>query len=308
MLSENTYGAVYVGTCSVNDKQYVGQTTARDPERYCIGHIYGARRGLNKLLYEAIREHGAENFKFEIVGYAEDKTALDLLEDFLILILGTLHPRGYNMRRGGSHGKFSEESKRKLSISLNSPDTQAKLAAIYADPKVIERKSIAMILVHQRPEHQQKLAETNAKVEVRRRRSESQREVVNRPGYRENLSEKQQFRFSNLEQIEHQRLKSLEQFADPIKRENHKNAYDNPITREKIGAINGNSRWATDGAKNRRLKVNESLPPGWYYGTSSYGSNGKTDRATAQTIGRHNRWHTSRGIVNPECPLCRPPT
>jgi hypothetical protein len=70
---------------------------------------------------------------------------------------------------------------------------------------------------------------------------------------------------------------ALAQFADPKKRSRHKKAHNAPGFIEKMRAINeaaapvksklmSESRWATDGARNRRLKPGEMLPDGWSYG------------------------------------------
>lgn len=109
------YGVIYLVTCLENGKRYVGQTTAADPLKYWQGHLNAARKGSEKVLYEAIRKYGAATFSFEVIWHAPDKISLDLSEDALISLFETMSPNGYNLRGGGSHGKFSIESKAKIS-------------------------------------------------------------------------------------------------------------------------------------------------------------------------------------------------
>src|ERR1700732_4635217 len=116
-MSQEFYGVVYVGTCSVNGKQYVGQTTAKDPLKYIQGHFDSARRGGQKLLYNAIRKHGADSFTFEIIWWATDKASLDTSEDSFIQLFNTMSPAGYNLKGGGAHGLLSESVKAKIGLT-----------------------------------------------------------------------------------------------------------------------------------------------------------------------------------------------
>lgn len=43
------YGVIYIITCSVNLKEYVGLTTNKNPDYYIQGHFRGARRGDGKF-------------------------------------------------------------------------------------------------------------------------------------------------------------------------------------------------------------------------------------------------------------------
>lgn len=72
----------------------------------------------NYVVSRALRKYGAENFAFELIASLEDTTqeALDALEVHWIQhfrAVGTV----YNVRDGGSRGKHSEETKRKMGVA-----------------------------------------------------------------------------------------------------------------------------------------------------------------------------------------------
>ena len=65
----------------------------------------------------AIRKHCPSSFVRTVLTLCENQDDLDAAEDAFILELGALFPAGYNLKRGGSHGKHTEESRRKMSES-----------------------------------------------------------------------------------------------------------------------------------------------------------------------------------------------
>ena len=131
-MVQQFYGVIYLITCKVNGKQYVGQTVQKDPLRYIQGHFNAAQNGKKKLLYRAIRKHGADNFTLEIIWWASDRTSLDISEDSFIELFETMAPNGYNLRGGGFNGRFSDELKRQhsriLTIALSKPGISLKLS------------------------------------------------------------------------------------------------------------------------------------------------------------------------------------
>ncbi|APC25684.1 GIY-YIG catalytic domain-containing endonuclease [Only Syngen Nebraska virus 5] len=101
-------GFIYTLT-SPSGKSYVGQTTRPIEDRFdehqkpssCVA------------IYRAIDKHGWDNF---ITDYYEcPDSELNKHETWLIRLMVTLAPNGYNLREGGSNGKMSEEAKKKLS-------------------------------------------------------------------------------------------------------------------------------------------------------------------------------------------------
>lgn len=128
------YGIIYKIENLVNHKVYIGQTTLNGgfKERYStkgnslIERVYNTykpktnkiKKSLyNRHLYYSIEKYGFESFKvYEIIDVAFSKTELDIKEDSWINIYDSIN-NGYNNMHGGSNGKMSDESKRKISIS-----------------------------------------------------------------------------------------------------------------------------------------------------------------------------------------------
>lgn len=108
------YGYIYLLKNNINNKLYIGQTINGFDKRY-MGNI--ALNTHNDHLKKAIEKYGIDNFtinkEFDIAYNKED---LDLLEDMYIKLYETTNSDyGYNKQFGGSHGKPSEESRRKMS-------------------------------------------------------------------------------------------------------------------------------------------------------------------------------------------------
>lgn len=126
------HGVIYIITNTVNGEQYVGQTTSIYPERYIEGHFRSAKNGGDKILYSAIRKYGREVFTSEIIWWCKDKVSLDISENSFIRLFETMTPFGYNLKGGGSRGKFSDELKAKHSVilkaALNAPGMHEKLS------------------------------------------------------------------------------------------------------------------------------------------------------------------------------------
>lgn len=103
------YGYVYVITCLMNGKQYVGQTTYSVMQRI-KRHLASARYNSGDPLHVDIRRYGENQFDFKTVSDANSQEDLDQLEDKFILELNTIVPNGYNRRGGGTKGKYPKET------------------------------------------------------------------------------------------------------------------------------------------------------------------------------------------------------
>ncbi|AGE54341.1 GIY-YIG catalytic domain-containing endonuclease [Paramecium bursaria Chlorella virus NY2B] len=104
-------GFIYIATApNKEQKKYVGQTMQTLEKRFA-----GHRRKDNgcHVFARAIKKYGWDNF---VIDYYEcPDEDLDKHERWMIRLLGTLTPDGYNLREGGSNGKLSEETKQKIS-------------------------------------------------------------------------------------------------------------------------------------------------------------------------------------------------
>jgi group I intron endonuclease len=91
---------VYLITCTVNGKKYVGITKSDLATRW-RGHRQCARMGVKTALYNAIRKHGADRFVIRVLATATTRKMLCALERAFIVALNTRAPNGYNLTAGG---------------------------------------------------------------------------------------------------------------------------------------------------------------------------------------------------------------
>lgn len=112
-IYNDTY-CVYVHTNKINGKKYVGQTY-RDPEhRWENGKGYKS----SPYFYQAIQKYGWDNFEHEVVASNLTKEEADNFEKLLINKLNLMQREyGYNLKEGGTGGKFSEATIQKMSES-----------------------------------------------------------------------------------------------------------------------------------------------------------------------------------------------
>jgi len=117
---ENTY-CIYCHT-SPSNKKYIGQTSMQDIPEKRWGYQGKGYQG-NPHFWSAIQKYGWDNFIHEII---EDNLTLDEAnekEEYYIMLYETLDSsKGYNLRHGGSHGKFSDEAR------LHMCEAQQKIA------------------------------------------------------------------------------------------------------------------------------------------------------------------------------------
>lgn len=120
-------GYIYLLTCKVNAKKYVGQTSRSPDERFnehkdSAAHYarYLANpekyvwKGSCTYLYRSMIKHGCENFTMEVLAEVDD-SELDALEIKFIAEIGTLAPGGYNLTTGGGHYRHCDRTKQMLS-------------------------------------------------------------------------------------------------------------------------------------------------------------------------------------------------
>lgn len=108
---------------TINGKSYIGQSI--DLGKRIYAHIRNVRRGdCNQVIYRAIRKHGSQNFKVQILTVFPEhenlRKNLDLSEKIYIEYYGT-YKSGYNSTVGGDGGilgyKMSDEEKAKRSLA-----------------------------------------------------------------------------------------------------------------------------------------------------------------------------------------------
>jgi hypothetical protein len=91
---------VYKITHASSGKAYIGATTATLHGRWW-SHLSAARRGDNRPLYHALREHGAKAFTLAQLRVCTSLIELADAERRFIIQHRTLEPQGFNIRPGG---------------------------------------------------------------------------------------------------------------------------------------------------------------------------------------------------------------
>jgi group I intron endonuclease len=103
---------IYIIRNSINNKIYVGQTWQNLEDRWKV-HLNPNGHCCFKL-FNAMNKYGRENFKIEKITEAYSQLEADVLEIHFIAKFNSIQ-NGYNIKEGGSHGKHSEETKKKIS-------------------------------------------------------------------------------------------------------------------------------------------------------------------------------------------------
>ena len=133
------YGLVYIHTCTITGKSYIGQTTKSMEARW-MEHLLDRHK---TKFHNALKKYNAKYWTHKVLAYASDKEGLDQLETFYIDKYDTIK-NGYNLKTGGSHGLHSEESKNLISENrkgISCPHTESskkKISEALKGKKLIE--------------------------------------------------------------------------------------------------------------------------------------------------------------------------
>lgn len=151
--------SIYKITDLTNQKIYIGQTWTTAQKRF-KAHKELKNNGSIKL-HHAMNSHNRENFKVELLTFAHTQEMADYWE---IYFIEKFHSRerniGYNLREGGSRGKLSEETKKKISIARTgthlSEETKQHLSDIFSgriiSDETKKKMSVAQRISQNRPE------------------------------------------------------------------------------------------------------------------------------------------------------------
>jgi len=122
---------VYLITNLINGKRYIGQTNrplARRWSQHCSSSGCCA-------LSSAIRKYGKENFSMEILFDVSTRELADEFEKEYIERYHTMVPNGYNLKTGGDVPVYSEESRRKMSVSAKGKISPLRGATLSEETK-----------------------------------------------------------------------------------------------------------------------------------------------------------------------------
>lgn len=111
-------GIIYAVENKLTGQIYIGQTNRTLQERK-LEHLSDARCHYDSsYFHNALHKYGENAFKWSIIDEHEDPTTLNRLERLHIARYESLdRENGYNLRKGGSNGKHSEETRKKISES-----------------------------------------------------------------------------------------------------------------------------------------------------------------------------------------------
>ena len=110
-----THGRIYIATCNVTMKSYIGQTMQPLAKRR-IGHHQNARDGSPSHFQRALRKHGEDAFGWRVLEDDVPLARLDDREGLWVDFYDTIN-NGYNTRDPGQEGrgyKHTEEAKSKI--------------------------------------------------------------------------------------------------------------------------------------------------------------------------------------------------
>ena len=126
---------IYKITNKINNKIYIGQTWNSLKERFS-DHKKPSSTNCIKL-NRAIKKYGVFNFYIELLEECYSQNDADALEKEYIQKYNCI-TCGYNIKEGGSYGKHSEESKRKIGAAhkgkIISKETRDKISAAISGP------------------------------------------------------------------------------------------------------------------------------------------------------------------------------
>lgn len=111
-------GIIYLITNKENGHKYVGQTTQGMNKRW-QQHIQEALKMSDKPLHRAMRKYGNHRFSVQEIDECNENL-LNEKEEYWIKHYNTFNSaEGYNATSGGDKVKFSEETKKKISIKAS---------------------------------------------------------------------------------------------------------------------------------------------------------------------------------------------
>lgn len=106
---------IYLISNSINNKQYVGLTRQTLEKRFQQHSQF--KRNYVSAMQSAMKKYDPSNFTIELIAECESLEEAGKLERLGIAYYNTLAPLGYNIRKGGQSGNFTEETKKKISAS-----------------------------------------------------------------------------------------------------------------------------------------------------------------------------------------------
>ncbi len=163
-MAQNVYGIIYKATNKLNNKVYIGQTTKSLKHRkktHATNATYHGKMNHNLNYFQkALNKYEKEGFIWEkideVFDVNEDSTNQNWLNEkeiFYIQKYKSIDSQfGYNLTTGGSNGKHSEATKKKMSRSQKGHKVSEEARKNMSEAKIGVKLS---------EEHKRKLSELN---------------------------------------------------------------------------------------------------------------------------------------------------
>jgi len=133
-------GYIYKITNLINNKKYIGKTTAKNAIRRWVEHKSKAKRDPRTPIEFAIKKYGYKNFKFGIIVKSRNKN-LPKLETKYIIKYNSLAPNGYNLEIYQPNRILTKASLEKMSRSnqgkSKAKNKTSKYIGVYRDKNSI---------------------------------------------------------------------------------------------------------------------------------------------------------------------------
>ena len=181
------YGYVYKMTNRINGKIYIGQRKCRKTNMTEEDMLKDNYWGSGKILKQAIKKYGLENFTKEIVAVCEDKEELNETETLFIALAKIGYGDDcYNIAAGGEGGNSLEYKTEEEMKEFSRKHSEAGKKR-WEDPEEHKKMSEIVKKRYEDPEERKKTSETSKKAwankteeekaEINVKRSESAKET-----------------------------------------------------------------------------------------------------------------------------------
>jgi group I intron endonuclease len=139
---------IYEVTNLVNGKTYIGQ--------HITDNLEDGYLGSGKALKSAIKKYGRDNFKKEVLIFANGPTSLNFLERCMVPLWWAELPTNYNLVEGGGNGaRMTAEARKKISIGRKGkkfgPMPEAQRLAMSARMKGKQPPHLAKLIKENHP-------------------------------------------------------------------------------------------------------------------------------------------------------------
>jgi len=148
---------IYKATNLINNKVYIGQTI-NTLDRRKQSHFWSVSSGSDNYFHKALRKHGEESFRWQVICICPNMDSLNNQEEYYIAYYDTM-TGGYNLTSGGNGYILPDEVKEKMSI-LQTGENNSFYGKKHTDATK-EKNRTASIRLWKNPEYRKNQVERN---------------------------------------------------------------------------------------------------------------------------------------------------